>query len=247
MIKLARAAEPEGLAARRDKQLAGLGATRPERTSARTNAYLFAKAALVEMQRSKCCYCDRYLIPDHNHVEHYRPFSTYWWLAWTWENLLFACASCNGKGGKGDEFPLESGSAPLRYGDQPPGDERPLLLDPTIDDPRAHLSFVKLATGKWAPIGRTLRGRETIRVLGLSRDSYLDAFTHHVKHTVMPVVRELQAAHSVGFPPPTFPAYWHRKCAELLDPERPCLALSEDVLRSIFPSYPAPPGSPAPG
>lgn len=243
MIKIERAGEPEGLAERRTKQLATVGATCPERNSSHTNAYLHAKPTLVKMQHHKCCYCDRRHVPDHNSVEHFRPFARYWWLAWTWENLLFACAACNGKGGKSDQFPLASGCAPLSYLEQPPGGERPLLIDPTVDDPRQHIHFAKLPTGRWTPIGKTERGSVTIRALGLARDSYLEEIAHHVDHVVMPVVRDLQTAHAVGFPTPSFADYWHRKCAELLDPARPCLALSEDVLRSIFPSYPDPPGS----
>lgn len=243
MIKIERAAEPEGLAERRAEQLKGLIATRPERTSAHAAAYHFTKPALLKMQRHKCCYCDRRHVPDHNSVEHFRPFARYWWLAWTWENLLFACAACNGKGGKSDQFPLATGSTPLSYPEQPPGGETPLLIDPTVDDPRQHIRFEQLLTGRWAPVGKTERGYETIRVLGLARDSYLDELAHHVEKVVMPVVRDIQATYAVGLPSPSFAAYWHRKCAELLDPERPCLGLSEDVLRSIFPTYPEPPGS----
>jgi uncharacterized protein (TIGR02646 family) len=240
VIKIERSREPAGLAERRAKQLAGLGAACPERTAAHTSAYHSVKSDLVSMQRHKCCYCERRTIPDHNDVEHYRPFARYWWLAWTWENLLFACAACNRKGGKLDEFPLVAGSTALQFPEAPPGAEHPLLLDPTVDDPRQHIHFVKLPDGRWAPIGKTERGRQTIELLGLSRDTYLDELTYHVKHTVMPVVQDLKTAYVVGLPP-SFIALWQRKCKELLDPERPCLALSEDVLRHEFPSFPDPP------
>lgn len=240
MIKIVRSSEPAGLAERRDQQLAGLGARCPERTPSHSRAYQSVKRDLVEMQRNKCCYCECYLVPDHNDVEHYRPFALYWWLAWTWENLLFACAACNRKGGKHDEFPLASGSTPLIYPASPPGSELPLLLDPAVDDPRHHLRFALMPSGRWAPIGVTERGRRTIEILRLGRDTYLDRFEHHVRHTVMPVVRDIQRAYTVGLSD-SFADDWRRKCAELLDPERPHLALSEDVLRHEFPSYPEPP------
>lgn len=194
----------------------------------------------MKMQRHKCCYCEILIRSYHNDVEHYRPFSRYWWLAWTWENLLFACAACDRKGGKHDQFPLIAGSVALVFPEQPPGAEQPLLLDPTIDDPRQHIRFELLSTGRWGPLGKTDRGRETIRVLGLGRDGYLDDFTRHVKHIVMPVVRDLKTAYAVGLPE-SFAALWRSKCAELLDPERAYLALTEDVLRHEFPSYPDPP------
>jgi uncharacterized protein (TIGR02646 family) len=242
VIKIERTPEPAGLAERREQQLAGLGATRPERTAARMAVYQSVKMDLVLMQHHKCCYCDRRVIPVHNDVEHYRPFARYWWLAWTWENLLFACRACNGKGGKHDQFPLAVGDTALVFPQQPPGSEHPLLVDPTVDDPRDHVRFAKLPTGRWAPIGLTDRGRKTIAVLGLGRDAYLDEFEAHVRHVVMPMVKDLKISYSVGLPV-SFVALWHRKCAELLDPERPCLALSEAVLRHEFPTFPHPPAS----
>jgi uncharacterized protein (TIGR02646 family) len=239
VIKIERIPEPSRLAAQRDRQLAGLGATCPERTAAHSGAYQSVKRDLVTMQRRKCCYCERRTIPDHNDVEHYRPFLLYWWLAWTWENLLFACASCNRKGGKLDAFPLADGSTALSFPEPPPGGELPLLLDPTVDNPRDHLHFVEMPNRRWMPVGKTDRGRRTIEILGLSRDTYLDEFGHHVQHVVMPVVRDLKAAYVD--PPASFATVWSRKCTELLDPERSFLALSEDVLRHEFPSYPDPP------
>lgn len=182
-------------------------------------------------------------MPDHNDVEHYRPFDLYWWLAWTWDNLLFACAACNRKGGKLDQFPLAEGSVRLAFSEQPPGAERPLLVDPTIDNPREHIRFVRMPDGRWAPIGVSERGRETIKILDLSRDTYLDDFTHHVTSIVMPVVRDIQDAQSAyrAGSRAGFDDYWRGKCDQLLDPDRAFRALSEDVLRFEFPTFPDPP------
>ncbi len=197
------------------------------------------------MQLHKCCYCDRRTIPDHNDVEHYRPFGLYWWLAWTWENLLFACAACNRSGGKLDQFPLGAGSVQLPFAEQPPGAERPLLVDPSVDDPREHIRFARMPepAGRWEPIGISERGRETIKILGLSRDTYLDDFRHHVESTVMPVVRDIQDIQHANDTETRigFPDYWRRKCMQLLDPNRALRALSEDVLRHEFPTFPDPP------
>jgi len=240
VIKIERTTEPSGLAARREKQLRSVGAAGPDRTTAHSNAYQSVKADLVKMQRHKCCYCERRTVPDHNDVEHYRPFDIYWWLAWTWTNLLFACAACNRKGGKLDQFPLAVGSVTLAFPGQPPGEERPLLVDPTVEDPREHVRFAKLPTGRWAPIGVTDRGQATVAILDLSRDTYLDDFTHHVTCVVSPVVRDVRDAQA-ACARPEFEAYWRRKCAQLLDPERGFRALSEDVLRFEFATFPQPP------
>jgi uncharacterized protein (TIGR02646 family) len=241
VIKIVRAPEPSDLPAIRAAQLATVGPAPPVRTKAHTTAYQSVKPDLVGMQRHKCCYCDSRTIPDHNDVEHYRPFARYWWLAWSWDNLLFACAACNRSGGKLDAFPLEGGSIPLDFPDPPPGGERPLLLNPTVDDPRQHIEFRPLPPARWAPFGTTARGRETIRILRLDRDTYLDRFTHHVAAVVMPVVDDVWRAHATRHRV-DFDAEWDRRCAQLLDPEREFRALSEDVLRHEFPTYPAPPG-----
>lgn len=40
-----------------------------------------------------CCFCG---YPDQQlEVEHYRPKSHYHWLAYSWDNLLYACTKCN--------------------------------------------------------------------------------------------------------------------------------------------------------
>lgn len=63
--------------------------------------------ALWKMQLEKCSYCEQ-KIPEEGHikaVEHFRPQSIFKNLKNDWENLLLACAQCNGK--KSDKFPLE--------------------------------------------------------------------------------------------------------------------------------------------
>ncbi len=40
-----------------------------------------------------CCFCG---MPDQQlEVEHYRPKGKYYWLAYSWDNLLLACTKCN--------------------------------------------------------------------------------------------------------------------------------------------------------
>jgi len=41
----------------------------------------------------KCAYCEQRI--EGYHVEHYRPKSIYYWLAYSWDNLLFCCSRCN--------------------------------------------------------------------------------------------------------------------------------------------------------
>lgn len=150
--------------------------------------------ALREMFGAKCAYCEfPYAAGAPADAEHYRPKSEierpdgtrispgYYWLAAEWTNLLPTCIDCNRKraqtiggdirqAGKGIKFPLadESKRATVPDGEAA---EEPLLLDPTVDDPDAHLSygadgFVVAADDGNGP---SARGRATIEVLGLYR------------------------------------------------------------------------------
>jgi 5-methylcytosine-specific restriction endonuclease McrA len=98
--------------------------------------YRCAGDLLYRRQGRKCAYCERCEERRRNDVEHFRPKARanrlpgsalthgYWWLAWRWDNLLFACAVCNRSWTK-DWFPLEDDTHALQPGDPPPGRERP--------------------------------------------------------------------------------------------------------------------------
>ncbi len=71
--------------------------------------------ALRKLYHNKCAYCESAIVPYDNHndspeirkrftVEHYRPKTYYYWLAYEWSNLLPLCKDCNGN--KGDKFPF---------------------------------------------------------------------------------------------------------------------------------------------
>ena len=64
------------------------------------------KDQLKRESRGKCAYCE--MMADlgmHGDVEHIRPKSVYWWLAYCYDNYAFSCQLCNQKF-KGDQFPL---------------------------------------------------------------------------------------------------------------------------------------------
>jgi hypothetical protein len=57
-----------------------------------------AKEQLRAESAGKCAYCEGKA--DHvafNDVEHFRPKSDYWWLAYCWENYTYSCVLCNQK------------------------------------------------------------------------------------------------------------------------------------------------------
>jgi hypothetical protein len=96
MIRIARSAEPIELVSVRDDRLAAARVALDTNAEITFRDYDIVKSDLAAMQYNKCCYCEkREEQAKYRDVEHYRPKSTYWWLAWTWENLLFACVDCN--------------------------------------------------------------------------------------------------------------------------------------------------------
>jgi uncharacterized protein (TIGR02646 family) len=98
--------------------------------------------------RRRCMYCEDSLGTD---LEHFWPRATYPERAFVWENLLLACSHCNSNG-KRSRFPLDAS-------------DRPLLLDPTRDEPLDHLLFSE--TGRYKH--RSRKGKTSIQVFDLNR------------------------------------------------------------------------------
>lgn len=68
--------------------------------------WTIAKKQLKKESFGKCAYCEANThVAAHGDVEHYRPKSVYWWLAYTYDNYLYACQICN-QTYKSDNFPI---------------------------------------------------------------------------------------------------------------------------------------------
>ncbi len=156
------------------------------------------KEAFRMAQHGKCGYCDREIgSTQSGDVEHFRPKALvtdgkkkiapgYWWMAYSWENWLYACEICNRKYKK-NAFPVRQ-RLPLKPGVE--SQEEALLLDPFTVDPRSHLKY--RADGKIE--GTTPEGDRTIGTCGLYRkplkdkreqtaasvQRHLDDFTHYL-------------------------------------------------------------------
>jgi len=114
----------------------------------------------------------------------------YWWLAASWDNLLLSCPGCNRVwtqdvrsikdvakdqlSGKGNWFPLEDESV---RASSVGGEvrERPLLVDPCVDDPSQHFLFHSNGMVDWL----TKKGEESVRVYGLARDDLTRSREEH--------------------------------------------------------------------
>jgi uncharacterized protein (TIGR02646 family) len=65
-----------------------------------------AKNQLKKESNGKCAYCEAPTnTVAHGDVEHFRPKSVYWWLAYCYENYSYSCQICN-QVYKSDKFPI---------------------------------------------------------------------------------------------------------------------------------------------
>jgi uncharacterized protein (TIGR02646 family) len=238
VIRIVRAAEPAGLSAVRKERVEAAREAVKAGAKISFAEYDIVKKDLASMQHQKCCYCEkREEQAKYRDVEHYRPKSPYWWLAWTWENLLFSCMDCN-REHKRDQFPLEeSGSVRLQAEQAPPGAERPLVLDPSEEgfEPTTHIEFRReknQGRERWRPWGLTERGRTTIEVCGLDRPSLLDLYGDHVVRRVRPRVEPVIEAARREDARAVVEA-WSGATRGILGPMQPFRALSFDAVRVL--------------
>lgn len=254
MIRVQRGREPSKLAALRKRELTALRKARRAHPKAELQVpgtYSLVKRQLWEAQHYKCCYCENLEQEEFNDIEHYRPKleadrqpgSTerhgYWWLAWTWTNLLFACAACN-RSHKRTRFPLAPGSKALKAEQQPPQQEKPLLIDPASQDPLLHLQFRPFlihGEQQWLPVARngSPRGQATIEVLKLDRQGLLTLYKAHVDREVRPKVDAFRQLMRAARSRQRVQEAWSALTRELLDARRPFMALSYDALDHLVP------------
>lgn len=155
------------------------------------------KQYFMEAQHRKCGFCEVIITESTGDVEHYRPKNSvwslaergkeqenlvntrgrkfkkdfgsgYWWLAYSWDNYLVSCPTCNQKW-KSALFPIveQRVAAPLQ-GDE--SSETALLIDPFgAESPILHLTYDDL--GQVQAFAGSRFGSETIITCGLDRES----------------------------------------------------------------------------
>ena len=129
-----------------------------------------AKEQLLAETENKCAYCEAPTsVVAFGDVEHYRPKSIYWWLAYCYDNYLAACQICNQRFKK-DLLPIQhqrmqsptitrhttNGFIAVQTGTIAPDplnqwqvdnsiylhqQERPLLLNPYFDEPSDYFAW----------------------------------------------------------------------------------------------------------
>jgi uncharacterized protein (TIGR02646 family) len=244
VIHIDRGHEPAALSRAREARLAAARAALAAGESPTFKGYGVARKPLHEAQHGKCAYCEMQQQSTALPTEHFRPKAGvtgdpdhvtsptgYWWLAWSWDNLLFACGTCNSPARKGNHFALEHGSVPLVAEQRPPGEERPMLIDPALEDPIRHIVFVREQPHRWVPKPRqgSVRGDYTIKKLGLDRPELLTLYRNHVEHRVQPRLDAVRLALGKAEPREITRA-WYRCLKTLFCAQTPFHGLSYDVV-----------------
>ncbi|MDD2724312.1 MAG: hypothetical protein PHH59_09865 [Methylovulum sp.] len=139
------------------------------------------KTALRTMQHGKCCFCEAKITHiSYGDVEHYRPKGGhqqkesdkltkpgYYWLTYTWGNLLFCCTLCNQQYKK-NLFPLKNPASRARSHHDDVAAEEPLLINPSVLNPQDYIGFRDEIP---YPIADHIYGKTTITILELDREA----------------------------------------------------------------------------
>ena len=143
------------------------------------------KDALWNSQNGKCCFCENMRARRREFdAEHFRPkggvdeddgHPGYWWLAYDWSNLLYACKPCN-QGNKRNKFPV-SGTRAYSPEDNLE-DENPELINPINEDPKNYIGFDWQESYnkfvKAVGLDEDGRGSNTIQITGLNSPELLE-------------------------------------------------------------------------
>lgn len=204
------------------------------------------KDALVAAQRGKCAFCESFVLATGpGDVEHYRPkamwqqaegkprrYPGYFWLAYDWANLYFACSRCN-REYKRNLFPLRDNRSRAKPKTRSASKEKPLLINPGTTDPTDHIGFRQ----EYAyPMHDSREGATTIEVVGLNRDAVAEARRHHLD-TVKVLVGYRQLLREIVTAGDTARAVELAQIEERLrtadEPHRPYSAMVRAYLQSV--------------
>lgn len=144
---------------------------------------LKVKVALDALYHKKCAYCEKSLKDADRHIEHYRPKNPYYWLAFSWDNLLIACDKCNKL--KSNKFTAYLEGEQLKYNNETLKTaqsnikaynliEKPLIINPeqeTTASLKLHFTF-DLNTAEIVALSPQMEA--TIKVCQLNREELIE-------------------------------------------------------------------------
>lgn len=136
------------------------------------------KETLVKAQYDKCCFCEKIVEIGEGDVEHFRGKGGYkqkegdklgkpgyYWLAYTWDNLLFSCKTCNSSY-KQSFFPLSNPTTRAKSHHDNLKIEEPLFIHPAKENPEKYIEFIGSSP---RAINGNVKGQKTIDRIGLRR------------------------------------------------------------------------------
>jgi 5-methylcytosine-specific restriction endonuclease McrA len=177
--------------------LASLGPNDPLPEGLFTSSVWSSHKGLFEIVKGKgkCAFCERYRdLEGECQLDHFRPrsavssFATppnctdsrrpkitsqgrgYWWLAYSWTNLVLVCPGCNGA--KSSLFPVRTRCS-MSEGASTSA-EQPYLLDPHDTSLAKEPHFRWSISGTIEPISRGSRAEWTIVICELDREGLRD-------------------------------------------------------------------------
>lgn len=136
------------------------------------------KLKLKEIQKNKCAFCEINLESQHGEVEHFRPkrmykqnpkdsanYPGYYWLSYSWDNLLLSCITCNQKWKK-NLFPIKRPEKRAKNHYYNILYERPYFINPYIEEPS---NFIRFKGPMAEGVDKCNRGKITIKYFNLNR------------------------------------------------------------------------------
>lgn len=111
------------------------------------------KDDLIKFTDDTCPICER-IIDRTNPVDHFRPRKLYWWLTFNYKNYIPLCTLCNSSIYKHANFPLYinnkivKGTKVSLKNKKAIIEEKPLLFNPTTDNPLELFKIVFLSKAK---------------------------------------------------------------------------------------------------
>jgi len=174
------------------------------------------KNKLKSLQNNKCCFCEAKVDHiAHGDIEHFRPkaaykqneeddysYPGYFWLAYDWNNLFFSCQLCNQRHKK-NLFPLiDESTRMLNYSGSVSTEDK-LFIHPSLDNPEDHIVFIEEIPRH---LPGSIRGKETIKSLGLDRASLNEDRRESLKNFInllniiklYPDIPELKDSHNAA-------------------------------------------------
>jgi uncharacterized protein (TIGR02646 family) len=141
------------------------------------------KSLLMKVQSKKCCFCERKRPhAREGDVEHFRPKTGfriksksalikpgYYWLAYDFSNLFYACKVCNQEYKK-NFFPIADETLRARSHQGNWMLEEALIIHLEFDNPADHIEFLAEVA---KPKAGSFKGKNTIKLVGLNNSELL--------------------------------------------------------------------------